>query len=477
MAMLASPHDTLQRLRTPDRHGVYASLGRWFNNALFARDNLLISRMLLDEDKELAKQTIATCVYFQGISTNKRSAEEPGKIYHEYRWLSEWHGDYRDRLRVQLWSLLWNGSTKHLLSYFDYDNTGQFILLVNAYAKRHPEILTEVLTRRDGLNVSVAEAVREAAKWLISKQDTSSGVFWFQRTSRWQFAHQTWKDSLNSYTSATGDVVDPTKPVCYLITQTLGADALLKSAKLLSELDPKFATVCQVAGNLGTKGIDEFWLEEAAYFASIKYRGDKGVVTFTTPTSDPVWLLASSLMQSPALIHAAKYQNAIMRRLQQPDFLTPAGIRARSLEYQPSLPVLDYHGAYSVWPLDNYLFAVGAANCGNQELACNIVNRYRETIKQTGHYWEYFLVDCSGTILINSLQSDSATRVQFAPEQNQAWTVAAYVAGPKHLTGTATRHRGAELPIAKTTYNDHLGLERILLHYSGPALKSLFWRY
>ena len=119
-----------------------------------------------------------------------------------------------------------------------------------------------------------------------------------------------------------------------------------------------------------------------------------------------------------------------MHRLAQDDFVTPVGLRARAKGSDSSLKVADYHGSWTVWPVDTFVYARGLHHHGFDKLAVEQEKRLFAGINTTGSYNEYFLVTPENKVLYHPHHVPKGMKlpkvpVQIIPEHNLAWTIAA----------------------------------------------------
>ncbi len=91
-ATLPSAEMDLRRLRSPDCHGVYASAGELYADAVFGRDSIEAAEDLLHLRPDIAREVILTLAHLQrtaDVSPGPNSSEEErGRIHHEHRQLT-----------------------------------------------------------------------------------------------------------------------------------------------------------------------------------------------------------------------------------------------------------------------------------------------------------------------------------------------------------------------------------------------------
>ncbi len=419
-------------LRAGD-NGIRTSIGKNYNNAIFGRDSSIVGDILTTVNPDITHNIIMALAKLQGVRTDKASNEEPGRIHHEYR-------KYRHREThpikkgvFKAVALLWGGDRQHMITYFSMDATPLYVLMVADYATVRPEILEKEVIRYDGKSASIHRSLMDAAGWMM-RQVTDDGLVEVPRGNFFSLMNQTWKDSPSGYIQPDGRPLDITKPVAYLEMQGLMAEALTRVAHLLRD-ESAAEQWRDTAAKIRKAILTRFWQEPEHYFASAIQAGKRGDQVVATIESDPGWLLNTGLFDHLNQAEKEKYIGGIVRRLFSDDFMTDAGIRARALRYHRKLALADYHGSYTTWPIDSYMFSRGLRRQHLPLLADQVDARVIDAINKAGNFYEFFFVDANGRVVYDPRAAKSpfhrrdGERVTtllpaMMPESNIAWTVA-----------------------------------------------------
>ncbi|HEY4034669.1 MAG TPA: hypothetical protein VGL94_11960 [Ktedonobacteraceae bacterium] len=140
----------LQRIYSPSGT-VYASDSLLFKDAFFGRDALEVAEDLLEAYPQIAHSVILSLARLQGVTVNKQSEEEPGKIHHEYRSL------YVDGQKISeasqsilhFLSQQWGGTDTEVLYYGTIDATPLYACLIADYCHAYKNDLLEHFRHRD----------------------------------------------------------------------------------------------------------------------------------------------------------------------------------------------------------------------------------------------------------------------------------------------------------------------------------------
>jgi glycogen debranching enzyme len=419
-------------LRAGD-NGIRTSMGLNYNNAIFGRDSSLVGDILTGVNPHITQSIIMALAKLQGVRFDKASNEEPGRIHHEYRKYRHWETSVVHKSVFRLVGSLWGGDAKHVITYFSMDSTPLYVLMVADYARRKPEILDMVVHRYDRIGVTIRQTVIDAVGWML-RQVSDDGLVEVPRGNFFSLMNQTWKDSPSGYIRPNGETLDITRPVAYLEMQGLVSEALTRAARLLHH-EKGVAIWRDTAATMRRATLARFWQEDEQYFASAIQTLKDGDQIVTTIESDPGWLLNTSLFDHLPKAEQAKYVSGIVRRLFSHDFITNAGIRARALRYRKKLALADYHGSYTTWPIDSYMFGRGLRRQNLPLLADQIDARIIDAINKAGNFYEFFFVDANDRVVYDPdaaatpFQRFNGRRVTtllpaMMPESNIAWTVA-----------------------------------------------------
>ncbi len=422
----------LRRLDTTNGRGLFTSAGTNYNNAIFGRDSLIASSELLGWEPRIAHEVILTLASLQGTRDNNQSDEEPGRIHHENREFKTWQASPLKKATFEAMSSLWGGNFQEMTTYFSIDATPRFILLIDDYAKDHPDILNEKVKRADGQEITVEQSMVDAANW-IAGHIAQSGLVEVGRHNPTSLMHQTWKDSPTGYIHENGDMANVTKPIAYLNIQTIAADSLSAAAKLVTDDRPdEVASWQKSSRSITANTIQKFWMEDKQFFAAAIDKDSHGQERqLRTVQSDAGWMLNSSIFDHLSEGERTKYVSAIVKELFSNDFLTDVGIRSRSLQYADTLNVADYHGSLVSWPIDSYMIAQGLRKQGLPKLAKQLESRILNAVNMSGDYYEFYYVQPGGEVLLDPKDAESKRPkaqdlpIQMYPESDIAWTVAA----------------------------------------------------
>lgn len=435
--------DAYQSILMEDRPGFYASAGNFYNHTFFGRDAANAGFVATTFDHEAAKQTILELAALQGTRTDGRTQEEPGRIHHELRDFRKWKGTLTERLFMKLVSRFWGGNTQRLLTYFSCDTTASYIRLVHEYARNiDAAILDHGYTDKDGRLRTIRESVGLAAEWIMSARD-ESGLVVSRRTNRWSLPYQTYQDSVTAYISTDGRLADYRRPLAFIEVQALSVDALRQAGDMLVEDDR--APLWRHAGDkLAEATIRMFWMPDQQYFSYVLDRDDTGGWRqFDTHNIAVSWILNTSLFHSLQNDEREQYIAPMVRRLFSDEFLTEVGLRTRSVRQpQPLGGLVDYHGAYTVWPMFNYLTIEGLRYHHLDGLAEQLENRLINGINWDGYFSEYSIVLADGKVARITGRQDASENyaVQMIPDRIMTFTIAQVLGIAHRLTSDEADH-------------------------------------
>lgn len=426
----------LKRLRVEGR-GLFTSEGILFNNGLWARDSVICSLDLLASQPDIARDVIKTLPEFQGTKFAKLSEEEPGRIHDEYRNFRDWQAPAALKYPAQyLLSPLWGGNFQEYTTYFASDTTPLFIKLVSEYAEKiDPSVLDSTVMRK-GEEIRVKDSVYEAASWIM-KNINSDGLVEVPRHNIFGYFSQTWRDGHTSNPREEGSLPNVIDPEIYLDVQFLSVEALNRAAKIFEDEDPELSEEWRrAAREMKHKTIDKFWMEDQQFFAigidkDPKTGEDRLIKTIQ---SNPGWMLNTDFFDDLPDQERQKYLKGIVERLFSTEFLTDAGIRARSTVHIDDSSYADYHGSWVSWPVDSYMFAKGLRRQGFGQLAEQIENRILNVVNMAGVSYEFFIIDKNGRVLLDPVNAKKPQEgalelaMQMVPEYSIAWTNSAVAA-------------------------------------------------
>ncbi|MCL6538642.1 MAG: amylo-alpha-1,6-glucosidase [Acidothermus sp.] len=317
------------RIFDPDhpQRAIVAAGAPWFM-AIFGRDSLITSWMVLPLDPSLALGTLQTLAELQGTKVDPLSEEQPGRILHEAR-------------SVMDVELALGGSN---IYYGSVDATPLFVMLLGEL-------------RRWGLAGPEVEALLphadRALEWITKYGDRDGdGFVEYQRLTDRGLVNQGWKDSADSVTFATGTPARP--PIALAEVQGYVYAAYLARAHFARELGDH-----DVAEHWSAKAVElkrrfneEFWLPDRGYFALALDADKKPVDSLASNMGHCLWTGIVDEDKAPS----------VAAHLLGPQMFTGFGVRtlASSMEaYNP----MSYHNG-SVWPHDNAIIAAGLMRYG-----------------------------------------------------------------------------------------------------------------
>ena len=315
---------------------VVAAGAPWFM-ALFGRDSLLTSWMMLPFAPQLAMGTLRTLARLQGTRTDPRTEEEPGKILHEVR------------LGADL-SLALGGESVY---YGSIDATPLFVMLVGR-ALRWGVAADELRALRP--------AVERALTWIIEYGDRDGdGLVEYARSSDRGLANQGWKDSVDGVTFRSGALA--TAPIALAEVQGYAYAAMRAGADLLRAWgDAATARTWDARAQRLRERFDEvYWMPEQQFYALALDADKRQVDAVASNAGHCLW----------TGIVPPERVDAVVDRLLAPDMFTGYGVRTLSSEAGAFNPA-SYHNG-SVWPHDTALIAAGMAASGRRDAAATVV--------------------------------------------------------------------------------------------------------
>ncbi len=347
-AALATSEQDLGALRITDpehpEDDVVAAGAPWFM-ALFGRDSLLTSWMLLPFAPRLVMGTLQTLARLQGGRVNPMTEEEPGKILHEVR-----HG-------ADL-SLALGGDSVY---YGSIDSTPLFLMLAGR-ALRWGVSAQELS--------SLKSAVRAGADWIHRYGDRDGdGFVEYCRSSDKGLANQGWKDSQDSIAGADGVQARP--PIALAEVQGYAYAGYLATAELEDSWgEPERARLWRKrAEELKGRFHEAFWMPHESFYAMALDGAKRPVDALSSNIGHCLW----------TGIIDEDYRDDVVARLVGDDLFTGFGIRTRSQSSAAFNPA-SYHNG-SVWPHDTVLAAAGMARCGHREAALTVLSGLADALE------------------------------------------------------------------------------------------------
>jgi glycogen debranching enzyme len=338
-ALVAASAEDLGVLRMfdPDHPDtvVVAAGAPWFM-ALFGRDSLLTSWMLLPVDPGVALGTLQTLARLQGRRVDPLSEEQPGRILHEMR-------------SAPSTQLALGGGNVY---YGTVDATPLFVMLLGE-------------CRRWGIAESAVDDllphVDRAMEWIETYGDRDGdGFVEYQRATDRGLLNQGWKDSFDAIAFAGGAIAEP--PIALAEVQGYVYAAYLARSYFAKEAGDEVAARrwATSARDLKAHFNAAFWLPDKGYFALALDAHKRPVDALASNMGHCLW---TGIVDEDKAASVAEH-------LLGPQMFTGFGVRTLATSMAAYNPV-SYHNG-SVWPHDNALIAAGLMRYGFVEAAQRI---------------------------------------------------------------------------------------------------------
>jgi glycogen debranching enzyme len=330
----------------PDQVTVAAG-APWFM-AVFGRDSLITSYMALALDPALALGALQTLARHQGVQTDLRTEEQPGRIAHELRFGVE--------ASVVLGGNVYYGTV---------DATPLFVVLLG---ELHRWGLFPDEVRR------LVPAADSALEWIEVYGDRDGdGFVEYQRSTDRGLANQGWKDSGDGITFADGRIAQP--PIALCEVQGYVYSAYLARALLAEDAGQSAdATYWRDrAGGLKRAFNEQFWLPDRGWYALGLDRDKHPIDALASNMGHCLWT---------GIIDEDKAE-AVAERLLSPEMFTGWGVRtlaAGMAAYNP----MSYHNG-SVWPHDNGIIVGGLMRYGFVKHAQRVALGILDAAASFGH--------------------------------------------------------------------------------------------
>jgi len=323
---------------------VVAAGAPWFM-ALFGRDSLITSWMMLPYAPRLALGTLRTLARLQGSRVDQRTEEQPGRILHEVR------------LGADL-SLALGGESVY---YGSIDSTPLFVMLIGR-ALRWGVPAEELLEFRP--------AVERALAWIEHYGDRDGdGFVEYQRSTDRGLLNQGWKDSADGVSFRSGLTALP--PIALAEVQGYCFAALTAAAALFRAWgEPEAARRHeQRAAQLRERFDAAFWMPEAGFYAMALDGAKRQVDAVSSNIGHCLW----------TGIVPPERAEQVIERLLAPDMFSGFGIRTLS-SMAGSFNPASYHNG-SVWPHDSVLAAAGMSAYGRRDAAATVVSALLDALE------------------------------------------------------------------------------------------------
>lgn len=430
----------LELIKAPRGYGIFASIGPRIQFGIYGRDSIEVAEDLLATHQHIVREIILSLARLQGLRTDERTEEEPGKIHHEYR-----RDYYRGRrissvARIAIRNMRRVAGYNHepLLYYGSFDSTPLFVRVVHRYVRLYgTSILTHTVKGKDGRKRPLREHVRLATEWVAGKVAASPWGLFESRPLNPQGLHnQEWEDSGEAYVHTSGEFANYADGIAAVELQGYAYDALHAAADLVAA-DPQEATMWRaMAARIQEHTVTMFWMPKLRYFATGLDRNPRTGQRrqIATLNANGALILDSHLISDlPARVRQP-YIAGLADMIQSDDFWTAAGVRIRALRHAHVIAYADYHGSLVTWPKETYDLAQGFRRNGRAALADKLENTILDAVAQAGEFYEFFLVNRDGRVKYHyrrEAQGEPPIRdfsASVLPEAGQAWTLSAILA-------------------------------------------------
>lgn len=420
-AIIPGVLDAYESLKTKNGMGIYTSNGAFYNHTFFARDAGMAAKFVTDFDHQVTRETIVALASLQGTQAHRVTQEEPGRIHHEFRDFRTWKGGGTERLILGFFRRRWGATDKRLLTYYSSETTALYIRLVHKYVMHiDKSFLDTIIKNNDQQTLTIRESVAQAADWLCY-QVNESEHFVSTQTNGWALPFQTFQDSSTAYPRQNGHLANYLRGISFTEVQAFVIDALEDVTQMLEDHTNRHKWQ-DVSHAMRRALLADYWDEEQQFFGSAI--DCYGLVDM--PNISAGWTLNTSLWDEVPEPKRIETITAIVTRLFSEDFLTPVGLRTRSLHSDQPLPgVIEYHGRLTVWPMFTFMVIEGLRRHRLHGLATELENRLINGINASGRFEEFFVVDGGGHLLrsVPGAEAEVSVDAQMIPEQTIAFTV------------------------------------------------------
>jgi len=325
-------------------------------HALFGRDSLVTALQILPARPEVARATLRALADLQGQEFDAETAEEPGKIIHEYRPRGA------EDLAARGFPVR-NGVLRY---YASADSTAWFLIVLAALGDAALE---------DELHASW----EAAGEWLVDALVRGGGFVRHAPATNGGLVQQGWRDTVDPRGRdgsgiLNSDLTVPHAPLADADTQAVAAVAL--SALSVLKRDPRLRDESAALGNR----IERVFSSEAMAIDA----SDKPVVGAGSQLG---WLLWSGVL-------SARGQRLIAGRLVEPDILTPWGLRTLCTGHPAFSPDAYHRG--TVWPFDSWIGEGGLRAAGRTTEAEIVRSGVLRAVERLGYAPELYEVHESG---------------------------------------------------------------------------------
>jgi glycogen debranching enzyme len=306
----------------------------WFCSP-FGRDSLIASYQALLLNPGLAIGSLRVLAKYQGKRFDEISEEEPGKIFHEFR--------FGEMARA--------GEMPHSPYYGSIDATPLFVILVHATYK----VTADLSFLR-----SLLPNVLSALAFIDTRSENGTRFVSYQRQSARGLDNQGWKDSRAGVSFPDGTRAEPPIALCEI--QGYCVDAYERGSRILRALGDAALADTYLERSRALRDLinEHFWLREHERYAyALDGKGQK----LPTVVSNLGHLLWSRV---PTPERAQRTAELLLRS----ESFSGFGVRTLANDQAVYNP-LSYHNG-TIWPHDNALIAKGMANYRHTHFATAI---------------------------------------------------------------------------------------------------------
>lgn len=382
-------------------------------HCLFGRDSLVISDFLKRHNPQFQLNSVSALAAFQGEIFNSKSEEEPGRIAHEVR---EPGDPQVSRIAAESgWEFPYYGSV---------DATLLWLCALDEVAETDPAILERTIRGQ-----TLSQRAEKAARWVLMRLDAGSGFIRSSRSNPNGILNQVWKDSGDSYLTASGKVASESGTAS-VETIGQGFDALMAASRLAEKAVARWSITpsefVSKAQSLKQDLMDGWWLGDRFAMGLGYIDGEE--VLLDAIASNQWRLLDSEILRD---LDSAHYVSQLVQSVTDSEILGPKGLRTlgkSNPRYRPG----GYHTGSS-WPFDCSLIVRGLLKHGAQAEAREVAERSIKAIESVGAYPELFRSDDSEQLGVSHFiidvwdpQLERSNRICQPPQLLQGWTIASF---------------------------------------------------
>ncbi|MGH7329242.1 MAG: amylo-alpha-1,6-glucosidase, partial [Polyangiaceae bacterium] len=244
-------------------HAIVGAGIPWFC-APFGRDALLTAYEALTLNPDFATEALRTLAAYQGKKVDPVTEEEPGKIFHEFR--------FGEMARC--------GEIPHGPYYGSIDATPLFVIVADAVHR---------FAADDAFLQELRPAVSAALAWIDVRSEEGSKLVRYRRESPRGLVNQGWKDSLSGVSFPDGRRAEP--PIALVEVQGYCADAYARGARIFRCLGEDGLAATYDARAEGMRALINrvFWMDEANRYAYAIDGRDRVVPTVVSNIGHLLW--------------------------------------------------------------------------------------------------------------------------------------------------------------------------------------------